>query len=401
MRIGMILDGTFPPDPRVENEARVLIDSGFEVHLCNIAFSLGSPSREVVNGIKVSRIDAGYIIRKFSALAYTVPIYHLLLIKKIKRFIREENIDILHIHDIQISRAVFWANRKFGLPVVQDLHENRPEIMKFYRHVRKLSGKLLIYPSRWKKMEGKIIGKSDNVITVTESAKQQYASTLKIPDNKFVVVPNTVRKSFYTKYELENEITDKYNDTFALLYLGETGFRRGIMTVLKSVHLLKGTIPELKIIIVGKSRDDVMYKRYVAREAIGEYVDFEGWQPPSKFQSYIRASKIGLSPLHKNLHHETTYANKLFMYMSLGLPIVVSNCEAQARIVEEYKCGSVFKDRDVKDFANKILNLYKQHEEYEELSNNARQAIANHLSWEIQSVALIKLYQEYEQRIQQ
>jgi len=33
MRIGMILDKIFPPDPRVENEAVSLVENGFEVYL--------------------------------------------------------------------------------------------------------------------------------------------------------------------------------------------------------------------------------------------------------------------------------------------------------------------------------------------------------------------------------
>ena len=33
MKIGMILDDVFPPDPRVENEAITLINSGHEVFL--------------------------------------------------------------------------------------------------------------------------------------------------------------------------------------------------------------------------------------------------------------------------------------------------------------------------------------------------------------------------------
>lgn len=33
MRIGMILDKIFPPDPRVENEAISLIENGHEVYL--------------------------------------------------------------------------------------------------------------------------------------------------------------------------------------------------------------------------------------------------------------------------------------------------------------------------------------------------------------------------------
>jgi len=40
MRIGMILDKTFPPDPRVANEAVSLIEKGHEVFL--FCFSLFS-----------------------------------------------------------------------------------------------------------------------------------------------------------------------------------------------------------------------------------------------------------------------------------------------------------------------------------------------------------------------
>ena len=33
MKIGMILDAPYPPDPRVTNEAKALIDSGNEIYL--------------------------------------------------------------------------------------------------------------------------------------------------------------------------------------------------------------------------------------------------------------------------------------------------------------------------------------------------------------------------------
>ena len=38
MRIGMILDKSFPPDPRVENEARLLMDDGHELYLFCLDF---------------------------------------------------------------------------------------------------------------------------------------------------------------------------------------------------------------------------------------------------------------------------------------------------------------------------------------------------------------------------
>ena len=87
-----------------------------------------------------------------SALAYTIPYYHFYLKKSLSKFVAKNEIQVLHVHDIQVARSVFNVNKKFNLPIVLDLHENRTEIMKYYAHVKSLLGKLLIYPSIWKKM---------------------------------------------------------------------------------------------------------------------------------------------------------------------------------------------------------------------------------------------------------
>ena len=78
--------------------------------------------------------------------------------------------------------------------------------------------------------------------------------------------------------------------------------------------------------------------------------------------------------------------------MALGRPIVVSNCTSQQNLVEKYKCGLVFSDRNQKDFADKILALYKDKNYYEDLSLNAYTAVRENLNWETTSKSLLKLY---------
>ena len=78
------------------------------------------------------------------------------------------------MHDIQIARSVFSINKKFNLPIILDLHENRPEIMKYYAHVNSILGKLLIHASQWKKYEYKYIKAAQKVIVITEEAKEYY-----------------------------------------------------------------------------------------------------------------------------------------------------------------------------------------------------------------------------------
>ena len=55
MRIGMILEGVFPPDIRVEKEVRRLLDNGYEVFLLS-TWKTGLKYEETINGLQISRI---------------------------------------------------------------------------------------------------------------------------------------------------------------------------------------------------------------------------------------------------------------------------------------------------------------------------------------------------------
>jgi glycosyltransferase involved in cell wall biosynthesis len=196
MRIGMILDAVFPPDPRVENEAVSLVKAGHEVFLFCLHYGQQKQS-EVINGIEVKRYLSNTLEYKVSALAYTIPLYTFLMKRKIRQFIKENEVEVLHIHDIRIAGAVFGVNKKYKLPTVLDLHENRPEIMRFYPHLLRFPGKYVISSKKWKNKEEEFIRKATTVIVVTSEAKDEIKKRLPIDTDKIVEVPNTVRQSFY------------------------------------------------------------------------------------------------------------------------------------------------------------------------------------------------------------
>lgn len=393
MKIGMILDDTFPPDPRVENEAITLINEGHEVFLFCLSYS-NDVSEENINGIKVKRYVATRFDYKLSALAYTFPFYSITMSKKIKDFIKRNRIEKLHIHDMRIAEAVFIANRSFKLSVVLDLHENRPEIMKYYPHLHKFPGKYLISTDRWKQKEEEFIKKADRVIVVTQQAANEIVDRVEVKKEKIVVVPNSVRKSFYQESEIDEAITNKYKDDFVVLYLGDTNLRRGLLTAIESSAKLSQEIENYKLVIVGSNTTDIILKDRSRELGLENYIDFEGWQELSLFPSYISSSSICISPLHRNLHHDTTYANKLFQYMSYGKPLLVSDAIAQKEIIQESKAGLVHLEKDVKDFTMKILDLYRDSKKSKTLGDNGKRFVEEKFSWEITSKSLVKLYEE-------
>ena len=387
----MILDAPFPPDPRVENEAVSLIKAGHEVFLFCLKYE-DEESSEVIKEIQVKRYKSNKLEYKLSALAYTVPFYTILMKIKILQFIAKTKIEALHIHDIRIAQAVFKANKKYNLPVVLDLHDNMPEVMKLYPHLQNFPGKYIISPKRWKQKEEEFIRNSDKIISVSPEFIETLKARLPSLKEKFVLVPNTIRKSFFEDYKLDLKIKERYKTKFVILYLGDTNIRRGLQTAISSIEKLKHKIPNVKLVIVGKNTTDTILRQQVEDLKINEFVDFEGWKNVSLFQSYILASHICISPLHRNLQHDVAYANKIFQYMSLAKPLLVSDAIAQKKLVIKTNSGLVHQERNVEDFTGKVLKLFADETLRNELGENGKYFVRNEFSWEQTSKKLIHLY---------
>ncbi len=395
MKIAMILDAPFPPDPRVENEAIALVQGGHEVFLFCLSYGEEKGFQEI-HGINVHRFQSNTLEYKLSALAYTFPFYSILMQKKLNKFLKITQPGAIHIHDIRIAGAVFSVNKHFKLPVILDLHDNYPEVMQLYPHLQKFPGKYLISPKKWKLKEEEFIRKSTKIISVSPHFVKNLKERIPAQKDNFVLVPNTIREAFYKEYHVEKKIIERYSKNFVMLYLGDTHLRRGLQTAIESIPILKDNIPSIKLVIVGKNTTDYVLKQLVVDLNIEEYVDFEGWQDVSLFQSYILASNLCISPLHRNLQHDVAYANKLFQYMSFGKPLLVSNATAQKELVQEHKTGLVHEAKNKTDFASKVLELYKKPDLRAHLGKNGECFVKDHFTWDKTSKALISIYDNLE-----
>lgn len=393
MRIGMILDYTFPPDPRVENEAISLIKAGHEVFLFCLKYNKNQ-SDEEINGIQVKRYQSNKLEYKLSALAYTFPFYTNSMKRKITHFLVDNKIEVIHIHDMRIADAVFKANKKLSLPTVLDLHDNMPEIMKLYPHLQKFPGKQLISPKKWKEKEEVFIQKADKIITVSQEFIDEVVDRTDISKDKIVLVPNTVHQSFYKDAVIDESIVNRYKKDFVILYLGDTGLRRGLQTAIESLSILKEKIPTVKLVVVGKNTTDSILKQQVEDLKLKEFVDFQGWQNVKLFPSYIVASSVCISPLHRNIQHDVAYANKLFQYMSFEKPVLVSNAIAQKNLIERTNSGLVHIEKDSQGFAKKVKQLFDDNVMRKSLGENGKRFIEEEFCWEKTSEKLIKLYNE-------
>ena len=121
-------------------------------------------------------------------------------------------------------------------------------------------------------------------------------------------------------------------------------------------------------------------------------VDFCGWKDESFFPSYLEAANVCTSPLKKNRHHDTTYANKLFQYMSEAKPVIVSDCDAQANVVNECGCGLIHEPGNIDSLAAKILEVYRDPELSKEMGLRGKAAVENKYNWEYSKEQLLEIY---------
>lgn len=391
LRIGMLLDQDFPPDSRVENEAVSLIEAGFEVFLFSLAYKKAA-GEEVWNGIRIKRYAAGRWIYKNSALAYDLPFYHSSLRPMIADFIQTNGIQALHVHDMVLARAAFQANKKFRLPLTLDLHENRPVIMQFYPHLKKFPGKCLINIGRWEKAQDQLLREADKVVLVTEEAREEAVRSAGIKPEKVIVVSNTIHPDIFLNYALDPAIADRFRETINIVYVGDTGLRRGTMELIEALPLVLKEVKNAHLILVGKSTEDVHLKQRAEELGVTKSVSFEGWQNVSLFPSYINAASVCVSPIHRNLHHDTTFANKIFQYMGMGKPLVTSDCPPQVRVLKDAGCGLVHEAGNANDLVAQIVRLFRQPDIAAKMGESGRQAVMSKYNWKLSSKALIDYY---------
>lgn len=395
MRIGMILDKSFPPDPRVENEARLLMEDGHELYLFCLDFD-GASNEEEIGGIHVRRYGSSNFEYRMSALAYTLPVYAWLLRGRIGRFLEENQIQAVHVHDMVVAEACLEANKRLKLPMVLDLHENRPEIMALYPHLQRFPGRNLVSIPRWKKKEEALTRVFDRTVVVTEEAREDLVERSGVERSRVLVMPNTVSREFFTAARVDEELVGRFRENFVLLYLGDTGLRRGLLTAIEGLALLKGRIPGLKLVIVGSNSTDEVLRSKVADLGLEDMVSFEGWQDEKMFPSYLTAADVCISPLLRNPHHDTTLANKLFQYMAFSKPILASDVRAQDNMIQQSSSGLVHRSGDAGDFAEKCLKLYEDRGKRRILGQNGKRFLETEFSLERIGRPLLEYYRSLE-----
>jgi len=394
MNIGMILDNEFTGDLRVENEVSALRSAGFNVFVLCLNYG-NKPEEESFHNAKIIRISASKsIVKKLRALTNTFfDFYTSFWANKINAFVNKYKIDVLHVHDLYMFGSAFRDKKlnKSSVKIIGDLHENYVEGLRHYKFSTTFPGNILISIKKWERTEVEWINKLDAAITVIEEAVERYSS-IGIDKNKFTVVPNYVNQSEFLESSVDPNIVQRFRHFNTVTYIGAFDLHRGLESIIRSVPEILNHIDNFKLVFVGHGKNFSSLNELANKLNVSKYVLFEGWQPVSKFSSYIAASSACVIPHLKTIHTDNTIPHKLFQYMIMSKPVIATNCNPIVRIVTDEKCGVIYESGNSQDFSQKVISLFSNSDLMNELGRNGRIAVESKYNWTNAANNLINLY---------
>lgn len=395
MNILMVLStNTFPPDRRVEREARDLLRAGHRVWLL-ARRAPGQAAEELVDGVHVLRMPLPFQQKRVLAdLAYyTVQRY--IAVFHILRACRAHDIDALHCHDLPYAFAATIASWMLGLPLVLDLHEHYTAMLQMgfeaatYRRFRRFAAPLL---ALLRAEERFACRRAHRVIVVAREHIPRIAA-LGTPVEHILEITNTEDSDYFAGLPVDSQKMAEFRGEFVILYIGGFDPERGIDTALAAMPQVLQSIPNARLLLIGKgvSRGDL--EELARALGISAHVTFMDFRPFRELPSFIQLSDVFLIPHISTPLIEVTMPNKLFQPMILGKAVLVSSTGPMMRVVRDAECGLVFRERDPRSLAEQVIAL-RDPELCRHLGENGRRAVADRYHWKHTVQPLIDLYDE-------
>ena len=290
---------------------------------------------------------------------------------------KQENADIYHFHDPELL-IIGMMLALSGKKVIYDAHEDTPA---------QILDKEWISPLiRWPiaqslaLLEHLAITLFKAVVTATPAIARRF------PAAKTEAIQN-----FPILGELESTLGEIYGQRpAAITFTGGLTAGRGAREIISAVHLVAQQ-QDIRLKLAGYIWPDSLENELHHHPGWCQ-VDFLGWQNRQQMASLFSEVRAGLVLFHPLSNHIQAQPNKLFEYMSAGLPVIASDFPLWREIIESAGCGLLVDPMDPEKIAQAICWILNHPNEAEAMGQRGRDAVYNQYNWDTESGKLINLY---------
>jgi len=356
---------TYPVDPRLTTETQALQKAGYEVDLICMR-GPGEPSVCVLDGLNVYRIPSlarkrggqlRYMAEYISFLVLSVFVVAWLHLRK-----RYKVVHVTNLPDFLMMAALI--PRLLGAKTIFDVRECTPEMYGDRFQATAHGGAI--------KLMGRIeqfsVRLAHAVVTCTEQQRQALISRGTKPD-KVLVVLNVSSADFMSHPQLPDRANEP-DGSFRIVTHGTIIKRYGHEILIRAMPHVIEKIPHAHLEILGRGKLQPELERLVESLGLTRVVTFGGFVPDDELIRRLRIAHCGVVPLFRTAESDLIHTFKMFDYVALGIPVVISYTTAVAAYFDE-SCVSFFTAGNERELAQAIVDLYEHPEQRYEQAKNA------------------------------
>jgi glycosyltransferase involved in cell wall biosynthesis len=357
LRIVYLWDADYPWDVRTEKLCATLSSAGHDLHIVarNRAWR---PVQERLPEGTVHRMPPWRWLGRRADSLLGFPLFASpRWLGLLDRTVRDVQPDVIIVRDLPLAPTAIAIGRRRRVPVVIDLAENYPAMMRMIFEARRQRPHDYVVrnPAAVGLVERWCLTRAARVLVVIDEMAERL-TRLGVATDHIDLVSNTPPRERAEADPPARALAAGEPPT--IVYLGLLEVPRGIGELLDAVALLRDEGLRVRCTIVGKGRDAALFHRQAHALGLGEdSVRFLGYVDRDTAMRAVRDADIGVLPHHMNEAWNTTIPNKLFDYMAEALPVLSSSVAPFARIVRETGAGEVFEAGNARSMADAIRRL--------------------------------------------
>lgn len=390
----MLLQTSFPPDIRVENEILSLTKMGGQVHL--LCRNSGHQDKnEFWNQALIHRLVSPGLSKGLRSL-FQIPVFlNPVWFTRAIRLIRRYDIQVVQVHDLPLAPTALLLRFFCGVKTIYDMHENYPAALRSWKKTG--VEYYLKHPMIFKMIERFSLPHFDRLIAVVDENRDRVTDEYDFDPDHISVVSNYVNTDTFTS-DVRYESLDLPLDARIFLYTGGLDNHRGLDITLKAFRLLCERHQDIFLLIVGggrsgagKQTENVIRESIAADPVLSEQVRITGWIDVKYVPGLIERSQYCLIPQGSNDHTDTTIPHKVFQYSLFGKPVVAADAKPMKRIVQDSGMGIIFRTDSVESYLSALEEVLDI--DYEKVSKRTREETLKRFTWVQAELALFKLYE--------
>lgn len=305
--------------------------------------------------------------------------------RRVFRILRQlyPEIDIIHFHDIDLLPWMAVAARKRC--VVYDVHENYPDEMLVRPWVpgplRRPAYFFTRAAQRW------LANQVRNLVFVVPSQDEDFD----LVNCRRIFMYN------FATLDLLNSAKDDYLKRRPIvLFTGAQNELTGTWPLVQAAKIVCERNPEAEFHLSDRFTVRAFRERVVAQIAawgMEERIKLIPPVPSDQMPQLLNRARVGVVPSERLPQQAKGIPRKLFEYMAMGLPLVLSDLPFLKLLIEENNCGVLARPEDPETFATAILALLDNPERAKELGRLGQKAFESKFCWESQIPGLLEFYE--------